>query len=182
MPEQPQRVIWKSTTASADAKRKKLMHSALRLIACVVLCFAVAALGSWVTRPQIPTWYATLLKPSWTPPAWLFPVAWNVLYLLMALSLWRLWERSREHVAGAERAIWLFLAQLALNAAWAPTFFGLHAIWSGLLIIVALAMVLVVTIYAAFHVDRPAAWMLVPYLAWIVYASSLNAAIAVLNG
>ncbi len=158
------------------------MHSALRLIACLVLCFAVAALGAWVTRPQIPTWYATLLKPSWTPPAWLFPVVWNVLYLLMALSLWRLWERSREHVAGAQRVIWLFLAQLALNAAWTPTFFGLHAIWSGLLIIVALAIVLAVTISAARRVDRPAAWMLVPYLAWIVYASSLNAAIAVLNG
>jgi tryptophan-rich sensory protein len=106
---------------------------------------------------------------------------WNILYLLMAVSLWRLWERSREHVAGAERAIWLFLAQLALNAAWSPTFFGLHATWSGLLIIVALAIVLVVTISAAFRVDRAAAWMLVPYLAWIVYASSLNAAIAILN-
>ncbi len=91
------------------------------------------------------------------------------------LSLWRLLERSREHVAGAERAIWLFLAQLALNAAWAPIFFGLHAIWSGLLIIVALAIVLVITINAAFRVDRPAAWMLVPYLAWIGCASSLNA-------
>jgi benzodiazapine receptor len=158
-----------------------VMRSALRLLSCLVLCFAVAALGAWVTRPQIPTWYATLVKPSWTPPAWLFPVVWNVLYLLMALSLWRLWERAREHVAGAESAIWLFMAQLALNAAWSPTFFGLHAIRSGLAIIVALAIVLVVTIGAAFRVDRLAAWMLVPYLGWIVYASSLNAAIAILN-
>jgi len=109
-------------------------------------------------------------------------VVWNALYLLMALSLWRLWERSRERVAGAERAIWLFSAQLALNAAWAPTFFGLHAIWSGLLIILALAIVLAVTMSAAFRVGRPAAWMLVPYLAWIAYASSLNAPIAILNG
>lgn len=158
------------------------MRSALRFLACLALCFAIAALGALVTRPQIPTWYATLVKPLWTPPAWLFPVVWNILYLLMALSLWRLWERLRENVAGAERAIWLFLTQLALNAAWSPTFFGLHAIRSGLIIIVALAIVLVATIGAAFRVDRSAAWMLVPYLGWILYASSLNAAIAILNG
>ncbi len=157
------------------------MLTYLRLLACIALCFAVASVGALVTRPEIPAWYATLDKPSWTPPPWLFPVVWNILYLLMAVSLWRLWERMRESVAGANRAIWLFLAQLALNAAWSPIFFGLHAIRGGLVVIIALAVVLFATVIAAIRVDRAAAWMLVPYLAWILYASSLNAAITYLN-
>jgi len=157
------------------------MSSALRLLACIVLCFGVGAAGSYVTTPQIATWYATLIKPSWTPPNWLFPVAWNILYALMALSLWRLWERARVRAAGADRAIRLFLLQLAINAAWSPVFFGLHAIVPGLIIILALALVLTATIIAARRVDQAAAWMLAPYLVWIVYAGSLNAGIALLN-
>lgn len=158
-----------------------MIGSALRLVACFALCFAVAATGAYVTRPEIPTWYATLAKPSWTPPTWVFPVAWNALYALMAISLWRLWEGARGNVVGAGRAIGLFLVQLALNAAWSPVFFGLHAILTGLAIIVALSIVLSATIVAAYRVDRLSAWMLVPYLAWILYATSLNAGIAVLN-
>ena len=157
------------------------MGSALRLVVCLALCFTVAVSGAYVTRPEIPTWYATLEKPWWTPPNWLFPVAWNILYALMALSLWRLWRRARDHAEGARRAISLFLLQLALNAAWSPVFFGLHAIRSGLAIMVALVFVLIATILAAHRVDRPAAWLLAPYLGWIMYATSLNIGIALLN-
>lgn len=157
------------------------MASALRLVACLALCFAVAAAGAYVTRSEIPTWYATLTKPWWTPPNWLFPVAWNLLYGLMALSLWRLWERARDGIIGADRAISLFMLQLALNAAWSPIFFGLHAIRTGLVIIIALAVAIIATMIAAHRVDRAAAWLLVPYLAWIVYASTLNAGIVALN-
>ena len=99
----------------------------------------------------------------------------------MALSLWRLWRRARDHAEGARRAISLFLLQLALNAAWSPVFFGLHAIRSSLAIMVALVFVLFATILAAHRVDRPAAWLLAPYLGWIMYATSLNIGIALLN-
>jgi translocator protein len=157
------------------------MASVLRLVVCFALCFAVAAAGASVTRTEVPAWYASLSKPAWTPPSWVFPVAWNVLYALMAISLWRLWERARAHVAGARRAMRLFLTQLALNAAWSPIFFGLHAIVAWLAIIITLAIVLTTTIAAAHRVDRPAAWLLVPYLAWIIYATSLNAGLAALN-
>jgi tryptophan-rich sensory protein len=157
------------------------MGSALRLAACLALCLAVAVAGAYVTRPEIPTWYAALAKPWWTPPNRLFPVAWNILYGLMALSLWRLWERVRVNTLGASGAIRLFLLQLALNAVWSPVFFGLHAIRTGLAIIVALALTLFVTILSAHRVDRLTAWMLVPYLGWILYAASLNIGIAVLN-
>lgn len=157
------------------------MGSALRLMCCFAICFAVAAAGAYVTRPEIAGWYSTLAKPSWTPPPRVFPIAWNTLYALMAISLWRLWEAARSQAVGAARAIALFLGQLALNAAWSPVFFGLHAIVAGLAIIVALAVVLSVLIAAAYRVDRLAAWLLVPYLAWILYAASLNAGIVVLN-
>ena len=157
------------------------MGSLLRLAACFALCFAVAAVGATVTRPEIPTWYATLAKPSWTPPTWVFPVTWNVLYGLMAISLWRLWEAARADTVGAGRAMGLFFVQLALNAVWSPVFFGLHAIIAGLAVIVTLAIVLTTTIPMAYRVDRSAAWLLVPYLAWILYATSLNAGIVLLN-
>lgn len=157
------------------------MGSVLRLVACFALCFAVAAAGAYVTRPEIAGWYSKLAKPAWTPPAWVFPIAWNILYALMAISLWRLWEAARTRAVGAGRAIGLFLGQLALNAAWSPVFFGLHAIIAGLVIIAGLAIVLTATIGAAYRVDRTAAWLLVPYLAWILYAASLNVGIAILN-
>jgi len=157
------------------------MGSLLRLAACFALCFAVGAAGAYVTRPEIAGWYSELAKPAWTPPSWVFPIAWNILYALMAISLWRLWEAARAHTVGAGRAIALFMVQLALNAAWSPVFFGFHAIIAGLAIIVALAIALMATIIAANRVDRLSAWLLVPYLAWILYASSVNAGIAILN-
>ena len=157
------------------------MGKVLRILACFALCFAVALSGALITQPEIPRWYAFLAKPAWTPPNWVFPVAWNILYAFMAISIWRLWERARQSTPRASRAIVLFLVQLALNAAWSPMFFGLHAIRTGLAIIVALAIVLTATIISAHRVDRLAAWLLVPYLAWILYAASLNAGIAALN-
>lgn len=157
------------------------MASALRLVACFALCFAVAVAGALVTRPEIPTWYVFLAKPSWTLPNWVFPVAWNILYALMAISLWRLWERAREGATDGSYALALFVAQLALNAAWSPIFFGFHAIRAGLAVIVAIAIALTATIIVAFRVDRLAAWLLVPYLGWTLYAGSLNAAIVMLN-
>ncbi len=157
------------------------MGSLLRLAACLALCFAIGAAAAYLTRPEIATWYAGLVKPSWTPPTWVFPVAWNILYAMMAISLWRLWERAREGREGAQSAVALFLAQLALNAAWSPVFFGLHALQAGFVVIVALAIVLAATIVAARRVDTIAGWLLVPYMVWILYATSLNGAIALLN-
>jgi tryptophan-rich sensory protein len=157
------------------------ISSVVRLLACLALCFAVATAGAVITRPEIPTWYATLAKPTWNPPNWAFPVAWNILYALMAVSLWLLWERAREGVPQANRAIGLFMLQLGLNAAWSPVFFALHAISAAFAILVALIVVLAATIWTSARVDRFAAWLLAPYLAWIVYAASLNGAIVVLN-
>ena len=154
--------------------------SLLRLLACLALCFAAAALGGLVTYPEIPTWYASRAKPGWTPPNAAVPSGWNLLYAMMAISLWLLWDRSPP---GRSRsgAIALFLVQLALNAAWSPVFFALHQTRFALAIILALAVAIAATIARAWRINRAAALLLVPYLAWVLYASTLNAGIVALN-
>lgn len=151
-----------------------------RLVLSVALMVGVAAIGSAATAPRIAGWYAALAKPAFTPPNWVFPLAWTVLYGLMAVALFRLWSRPAQ-TAGRRGALILFLAQLAVNAIWSPIFFGLKAPGAGLAVIVLLVLVLVPTIRAAFAVDRVAGWLLVPYLLWVCYACALNAAIVVLN-
>lgn len=155
------------------------MKSILRLVACFALCFAVAWLGSVATMPKIATWYANLTKPSFTPPDYVFPIAWNILYALMALALWRLWQAPKDEMR--KRAITLFLLQLSVNLAWSWIFFGAESIRGGLSTLLALDVLVVMTILAAWKADRFAAGLLLPYLLWIGYATALNAEIARLN-
>lgn len=153
--------------------------SVVRVAFCLALCFAVAALGAFATTPKIPTWYATLNKPSFTPPNYVFPIVWNILYAMMAISLWRLWEAAPG--IWRARAIIFFLIQLALNLAWSWVFFDAQSINGGLTIIVALDVALLITIFTAWKTDRFAAVLLLPYLLWIGYATALNVEIARLN-
>ena len=151
-----------------------------RLALCLLLCLGVGFLEGLVTRPQIAGWYAGLSKPSWTPPPILFPIVWTALYVMMAIALWRLWDRVGSSPARTA-AIRLFVLQLAINAAWSPVFFGWHGIRTGLLIIVALLAALAVTIVATGKVDRVAAWLLTPYLIWVAYATTINAGVVAFN-
>jgi tryptophan-rich sensory protein len=124
-------------------------------------------------------WYAALRKPSWTPPNWVFPVVWPVLYTLMGVAAWLVWRGAG--FAGAGLALGIFLAQLAVNALWSYLFFGLHRTELGLLDI-ALLWVLIVATILAFRKHSPAAaWLLAPYLLWVSYAAALNAGILLLN-
>jgi tryptophan-rich sensory protein len=139
----------------------------------VAAVLAVGAIGS-LAKPD--AWYVALSKPAGTPPNWVFPVVWTTLYALMALAGWRVWRR-----AGVAPALRWWCAQLALNALWSPVFFGLHHPLAALLVIVALLAAIVVTVVQFARLDRPAAWMLYPYLAWVGYATYLNVGIAWLN-
>lgn len=154
--------------------------SFFRLVLAVGLCLAVGALGSLATTPQIPTWYATLAKPSWTPPDAAFPIVWTTLYVLMAVTLWRLWQL---HAPSPHRrlAVVLWLVQLVLNALWSQVFFGLEAIGWAMAVMVALWIAILATILACARIDRIAAWLMTPYLAWVSYALALNAAIVAMN-
>lgn len=154
--------------------------SFFRLVGSVGLCLAVGAIGALATNPQIPTWYAGLAKPAWTPPDAVFPFVWTTLYVLMAVALWRLWQLHTPSKA-RRLAIALFLVQLALNALWSPVFFGLEATGPALAVIVLLIAAIVATIWASARLDATAAWLLAPYLLWVAYAAALNAAIVAMN-
>lgn len=155
-------------------------RTTIRLAACLVLCLGIAAVQGVVTRPQIGGWYATLAKPSWTPPPSVFPLVWTALYVMMAVALWRLWEKAAPSPARSW-AIALFFVQLALNAIWSPLFFGAHALRAALIDIVLLLVAIALTMMASARVDRAAAWLLAPYLVWVAYATTLNGGIVWIN-
>jgi benzodiazapine receptor len=153
--------------------------SLLKLVISLALCFAAAALGSLMTMPSIPTWYAGLEKPFFSPPNWVFGPVWTVLYALMAVALWRVWMLGRG--SALQAAAVAFGVQLVLNVAWSGAFFGLHAPGLALVVIAALILAIVATMSAFTRIDGRAAWMLSPYLAWVAFATALNAAIWWLN-
>lgn len=155
-----------------------------RLAAAILPVAATAIVGSISTQAEIPSWYAGLNKPWFNPPNWVFPVAWTILYAMIAVSLWRLLGARPAigpKLRGWQLALVAFATQLALNAAWTPVFFSAHAIGAGLVVVVALLVMVLWTIRLALPIDRPAAWLLVPYAAWVAFASLLNAAILRLN-
>jgi benzodiazapine receptor len=153
--------------------------SILKLVASVALCFAAAALGSLMTMPSIPTWYAGLEKPFFSPPNWIFAPVWTLLYALMAIAFWRVWTLGRG--SALQAAALAFAVQLVLNVAWSGAFFGLHSPGLALVDIVALLLAIIATISAFARIDSHAAWMLAPYLAWVAFATALNASIWWLN-
>ena len=148
----------------------------LPLLILLIICFAVAGLGGLATTPNIPNWYAGLVKPSWTPPAWVFGPVWSVLYLSMAVAAWLVWR-----LGNAKVPMTLFAVQLAFNAAWSWLFFGLHSPGAAFIDIVLLWAAIVATIYAFWRRSRLAGLLFVPYLAWVTFAAVLNFAIWRLN-
>ena len=135
----------------------------------LVLSFSAASLGAFFMPGE---WYATLKKPSWNPPDWIFGPVWSALYTMMAVAAWLVWKRGG--FAAQRRPLTLFLVQLALNAAWTPLFFGLHRPGLAFAEIVMLWLAIAATLAAFRPVSRPAAWLLVPYLAWVSFAAVLN--------
>ena len=141
-----------------------------------VACFAVAGLGSLATNPEIPTWYAKLKKPSWTPPNWLFGPVWSVLYAAMAIAGWMVWKRE-----GWRVALTFFAAQLALNLAWSFVFFKFHNTGLAFAEIVLLWVAILATAISFAPISKVAAALFVPYLIWVTYAAALNFSIWRLN-
>ncbi|MEA1831104.1 TspO/MBR family protein [Methylobacterium durans] len=156
----------------------------LRAAAAILPVAATAYIGSASTQESIPTWYAGLNKPSFNPPNWVFPVAWTILYSMIAIYAWR-FLGVIARTGSSRRGWWLALAafyvQLALNAAWSPVFFTAQAVGAALVVVVVLLIMVLWTIRLSWCYDRLAAWLLVPYAAWVSFATLLNAAILRLN-
>jgi translocator protein len=145
------------------------MKSAFALAGWIALTFCAALTGFFI---QPAGYYASLVKPSWSPPAWVFGPVWTALYLMMAVAAWLVWRQGGWR---AQRApLSLYLLQLALNALWTPVFFGLRSPGLALVVIVSLGAAIVLTGRAFRPVSRITSWLLVPYLVWVVFAAALN--------
>jgi tryptophan-rich sensory protein len=152
--------------------RSSSFRSAFALFCWIALCFGAAASGA-IWSPD--AWYAQLRKPAWNPPTWVFGPVWTALYAMMGVSAWRVWRRAG--FAGAGDALGIFLLQLALNALWTPVFFGWHRPGWAFAVIVAMWIAILATLISFRRHDRLAAALLVPYLAWVSFASALNFAL-----
>lgn len=145
----------------------------------VGLCLGIGALAAAVTATSVKTWYAALAKPSFNPPNAVFGPVWTVLYVLMAIAAWRVWRAADRETARGP--LTLFALQLALNLGWSVAFFGLERIGPSVAVVLALELAAVATALAFRPIDRIAAWLLVPYVAWVGFATILNIAIWRLN-
>ncbi len=151
-------------------------NSALALLGFFGVCFGAASSGA-VFKPGL--WYERLAKPSWIPPTWAFPVAWSVLFAMMAVSGWMTWRQVG--LAGAGGAFAVFGIQLALNAGWSALFFGARRMDLALFEVVALWCSIAANILVFAPYSHSAAWLLVPYLAWVTFAAYLNLVMVRLN-
>jgi len=150
------------------------------LAAFIALTFSAAGIGSAFTARSVRTWYPTLRKPPGNPPASYFGPVWTALYFLMTVSAWNVW-RLGDGWDGASSAIIIFLIQLALNAAWSVIFFGLRRPGLALIEIVLLWAAILASVILFWRISALSGALLAPYLAWVTYATYLNAGIWRLN-
>lgn len=151
-----------------------------RLIFSIAVCQAAGLFGSLYAFEAIPGWYASLGKPWFTPPNFLFGPVWVTLYTLMGISLFLAWKKGFSSNAG-KAALAAFALQLFLNALWSFLFFGLRSPLLGLVEIIALWLSILATILLFCKISRPAALLLLPYLLWVSLAAALNYFVWVLN-
>lgn len=168
------RAIMDDNTTTPQGLRR--LQTAFLAFAPVV---AAAALGNAATLPNIPGWYAGLVKPPLNPPNWVFGPVWTALYLAIAYAFYKI--LSAPPSQRRRRAIFVFLLQLTLNAGWSFAFFGAHNPFLGLLVVLALEALIGVTIMLFRRINQTAAKLLWPYAVWVAFATYLNAGIWWLN-
>jgi benzodiazapine receptor len=151
-----------------------------KLVVSVVACLAAGAIGSMFTQQAIPTWYATLEKPAFNPPNWVFMPVWTLLYILMGVAAFLVWRKGLESKQ-VRVALIVFLVQLVLNAFWSVAFFGLESPLYGLIVIAALWVAILFTVLKFYSISRVASALMWPYLLWVSFAAVLNSSIWLLN-
>ncbi|WP_223170207.1 TspO/MBR family protein [Maribacter aquimaris] len=146
----------------------------------VGICLGVGFLSSFATQSSVNDWFVTLNKPSFNPPSWLFAPVWTALYIMMGVSAGIVWAKGFHHL-WVKTALYHFGFQLLLNAAWSIVFFGFKQPFWGLVVIIALLCLIVLTMRWFRIVSKYAAWLLIPYLLWVCFATVLNYSIWELN-
>jgi len=145
----------------------------IKLIISIAICLLAGVLGSVFTTPAIPTWYATLIKPSFAPPNWVFFPVWTTLFIMMGISLFLVWQKGLDN-GKVKIALSIFGVQLILNVLWSAVFFGLKSPLAGLIVISILWIFILFTILVFMKVSRTAALLLIPYILWVSFAAVIN--------
>ncbi len=143
------------------------------LVSAIILCELAGVIGSFFTIPSIDSWYYKLIKPSFSPPNWLFGLVWVILYFLMGISAYIVWEKGVKK-KNVKNSLLIFGVQLALNILWSILFFGLHSPLYGFICIILLWVAIAVTITKFYRVSKTAGLLQVPYLLWVTFAALLN--------
>ncbi len=163
----------------ARPPEEKRGFSWLHLAAFIAACELAGVVGAIFTAPNIPTWYAALAKPAFTPPSWLFGPAWTLLYALMGAVAYLVYLRPEN--GARSRGLRAFFMQLGLNVLWSVVFFGMQSPGLGLAVIVLLWFCIAATMALFWRVSRRAAWLMLPYLLWVSFAAYLNFGVWILN-
>jgi len=156
------------------------MNNTIKLVISVALPLAVGGLSGFATARGVSTWYPTLVKPSFNPPAWVFGPVWTILYIMMGVAAFLVWQRGLS-ADGARIALTVFAIQLALNGLWSILFFGLQAPGWALAEIILLWMAIGITTLLFWRAVPSAGALLLPYWMWVSFATVLNASLWWLN-
>ena len=151
-----------------------------KIVICVAICLLIGFLSGYATQSSVNDWYVSLNKPSFNPPNWLFAPVWTVLYILMGIAAGIVWSKGFYHL-WVKTAMYHFGFQLLLNAFWSIIFFGSKNPLAALFVIVTLAVLIVLTIKWFRVISKTAAWLMAPYLIWVLFATVLNFKIWELN-
>jgi len=157
------------------------MQKVLRIILVVMTCLVIGYLSGMVTRESITTWYPTLIKPVFNPPNWIFAPVWTTLYIMMGVAGGLVWNKLEGNETLVKKAFLFFIIQLALNALWSLIFFKLHNLLLASIEVILLLLMIFETYTQFKKIDKIAGLLMIPYLAWVSFASVLTISIWYLN-
>lgn len=157
------------------------MNKLTRILIIVVTCLSIGYFSGLVTKSSIETWFPTLIKPRFNPPAWVFAPVWTTLYIMMGIAAGLIWNKMESHKEPVKKALIFFAIQLALNALWSILFFGLKNPLLALIEIVLLWLMIYETYIKFSKIDKIAGYLFIPYLLWVSFAAVLNGSIWWLN-
>ena len=156
------------------------LHTYWKLFISIFICEVIGISSAIISNTNNSIWFDTIKKPTWNPPAYLFGPVWTILYLLMGIALWIVWEAEINY-AKKINAISLFFLQLFFNFCWSILFFKYHFIGLALLDILIMLTSIATTMFAFATIDKKAIWLLIPYIAWVSFATILNFTIWIMN-
>ncbi len=148
----------------------------LSLILLLLLTFCASAIGGFTTASFKEPWYSEILKPSFNPPSWVFSPVWTTLYIMMSVSIWRIWYKYFD-----TKILKIYFLHLFFNASWSVVFFGFHQIGLALLNLIIIVIFIVILTNLYFRLDKISAYLMIPYLLWSIYALVLNFSIYIIN-